>query len=146
MKALILIGGLGTRLRPLTCNMPKPLLPIVNRPFLEYQFRLLKKHGVKDAVLCVAYMSHEFEKQFGNGKKYGLNIKYVHEKDPLGTGGAVKNAEKYIDATTVILNGDILTDVDLRSMLKFHKANKSLVTIALTRVKDPTAFGLVETD
>lgn len=145
MKALILIGGLGTRLRPLTCSMPKPLLPIVNRPFLEYQFKLLKKHGVKDVVLCVAYMSHEFEKQFGDGKRLGLNIKYVHEQDPLGTGGAVKNAEKYLDSTTVILNGDILTDVDLKAMHKFHKANKAEVTIALTRVKDPTAFGLVET-
>jgi NDP-sugar pyrophosphorylase family protein len=90
-------------------------------------------------------MSHEFEKQFGDGKKLGLNIRYVHEKDPLGTGGAVKNAEKYIDSTTVILNGDILTDVDLKAMHKFHKANKAEVTIALTRVKDPTNFGLVET-
>jgi len=146
MKALILIGGMGTRLRPLTCETPKPLLPIVNRPFLEYQLRLLKKYGIKDVVLCVGYMSHEFEKYFVDGKKYGMNIKYMHEQHPLGTGGALKNAEKYIDSTTVILNGDILTDIDLKSMIKFHKDKKSKVTIGLTRVKDPTVFGLIETD
>ncbi|MHB9156040.1 MAG: nucleotidyltransferase family protein, partial [Endomicrobiales bacterium] len=77
MKALILIGGMGTRLRPLTCTTPKPLLPIVNRPFLEYQFQLLKKHGIKEVVLCVAYMSHEFENYFGNGRKWGIKIEYV---------------------------------------------------------------------
>ena len=146
MKALILIGGLGTRLRPLTCSVPKPLLPIVNRPFLEYQFMLLKKYGIKDVILCVAYMSHEFERYFGTGGKWGLNIQYVHEKDPLGTGGAVKNAERYIDSATLIFNGDILTDMELNSMFKFHKEKRSKVTIALTRVKDPTVFGLVETD
>ncbi len=91
-------------------------------------------------------MSHEFEKLFGDGKKYGLRIKYVHEKDPLGTGGAVKNAEKYIDSPTLIFNGDILTDVNISEMYKFHKNKNSKVTIALTRVKDPTVYGLVETD
>jgi len=146
MKALILIGGLGTRLRPLTCSMPKPLLPIVNRPFLEYQFRLLKKYGVKEVILCVAYMSHEFERVFGDGGRIGMKVRYVHEEDPLGTGGAVKNAEKFIDSTTLILNGDILTDINLKSMVKFHKDNKALATVGLTRVKDPTSFGLVETD
>ena len=146
MKALILIGGIGTRLRPLTCHSPKPLLPILNRPFLEYQFMLLKKHKITDVTLCVAYLSHEFENYFGSGKKWGLNIKYVHEKQPLGTAGAVKNAGKFLTEPTVIFNGDILTDVDLTSMSRYHRKNGAFVTISLTRVKDPTSFGLVETD
>ena len=146
MKALILIGGLGTRLRPLTCHTPKPLLPIVNKPFLEYQFELIKSHGINEVTLCLAYMPHVFEKHLGSGKKWGLKINYVHEKEPLGTGGAIRNAIKHIDETTVVFNGDILTDINLKSMLAFHRKNKSFVTIALTRVKDPTAFGLVETD
>ena len=146
MKALILIGGLGSRLRPLTCYKPKPLLPIANKPFLEYQFQLLRKHGIKEVILCVAYMSHEFERYFGTGKKWGLKIRYVHEKEPLGTGGAIKNAAKYIDEPVVIFNGDILTDLNITAMMRFHKQNKSFITIALSRVKDPTHFGLVETE
>ena len=146
MKALILIGGLGTRLRPLTCTTPKPLLPIVNRPFLEYQLELLKRHGVKELIFCVSYMSHVFEDYFGSGKKWGLKINYVHEKEPLGTGGAIKNAEALIDEPLLVLNGDILTDIDLTSLKEFHKKNKAMATIALSRVKDPTIYGLVETD
>jgi NDP-sugar pyrophosphorylase family protein len=126
--------------------VPKPLLPIVNRPFLEYQFEILKRHGVKEVVLCVAYLSHEFENYFGDGKKWGLKLHYVHEKEPLGTGGAIRNAAKYIDETTLIFNGDILTDIDLTAMLKYHRQKKALITIALSRVKDPTMYGLVETD
>ena len=125
MKALILIGGMGTRLRPLTCETPKPLLPIINRPFLEYQFQLLRRHGIKDIILCVAYLHHEFENYFGNGKKFGVNLKYVHEQNPLGTGGAIRNAMRYIDGPTVIFNGDILTDIDLSAMYKYHKDNKA---------------------
>ncbi len=146
MKALILIGGLGTRLRPLTCTTPKPLLPIVNRPFLEYQFELIKRHGIKEVIFCVSYLSHIFENYFGTGKKWGLKIEYVHEKEPLGTGGAIKNASKLIDEPLLIFNGDILTDIDLSAMWRFHRQNKALVTIALNRVKDPTIYGLVETD
>jgi NDP-sugar pyrophosphorylase family protein len=146
MKALILIGGMGTRLRPLTCHTPKPLLPIINRPFLEYQFELLKKHGIKEVILCVAYLPHEFENYFGDGKKWGLKLHYVHEKEPLGTGGAIRNAAEYINEPTLIFNGDILTDIDLTKMLQYHRQNRAFITIALTRVKDPTIYGLVETD
>lgn len=146
MKALILIGGLGTRLRPLTCFTPKPLLPIVNRTFLEYQFELLRKHGIKEVILCVAYLSHEFENYYGTGKKWGLKLRYVYEKEPLGTGGAIRNALKYITGSTLIFNGDILSDFDLSSMLKYHKTKKAFITIGLIRVKDPTIYGLVETD
>lgn len=146
MKALILIGGLGTRLRPLTCHTPKPLLPIVNRPFLEYQFQLLKRHGIKDIILCVSYLPHAFEEYCGNGKKWGVHITYVHEKEPLGTGGAIRNALPHIDGQLIILNGDILTDIDITSMIKYHRQKNAVVTIGLTRVKDPTIYGLVETD
>lgn len=146
MKALILIGGMGTRLRPLTCQTPKPLLPIVNRPFLEYQFELLKRHGIKEVILCVAYLSDEFKKYFGAGKKFGMKLHYVHEKNPLGTGGAIQNAAKFIDDTVLIFNGDILTDINLSDMIAHHKKKKASLTIALTRVKDPTMYGLVEVD
>jgi NDP-sugar pyrophosphorylase family protein len=146
MKAVILIGGMGTRLRPLTCSIPKPLLPIINRPFLEYQFDIIRKHGIKEVILCVSYMSAEFRRYFGNGEKLGLKIKYVHEKHPLGTGGAIKNAAKFLDQPFVIFNGDILTDIDLTSMKQLHKKAGALATLALTRVKDPTIYGLVETD
>lgn len=146
MKALILIGGMGTRLRPLTCTTPKPLLPIVNRPFLEYQFELLKRHGINEVILCVAYLSDEFKKYFGTGKKWGMKLHYVHEENPLGTGGAIRNASKFIDDTVLIFNGDILTDINLSDMVAHHKNKKALITIALTRVKDPTMYGLVEID
>ncbi|MDD5491371.1 MAG: NDP-sugar synthase [bacterium] len=145
MKALILIGGLGTRLRPFTCNTPKPLLPIVNKPFLLYQIELLKKYGIKEVIFCLAYLSHTFENHFGNGSKYGIKIHYVHEHDPLGTGGAIKNAQKYIDSQVLIFNGDVLMDIDIEAMCRYHTKNKAKATIALTRVKDPTIFGLVET-
>lgn len=145
MKALILIGGMGTRLRPFTCNTPKPLLPIVNQPFLQYQIELLKKYGVKEIIFCLAYLSHTFENHFGNGAKYGIKIHYVHEKEPLGTGGAIGNAQKFIDCPVIILNGDVLMNLNLAAMQRQHQKNKSKVTIALTRVKDPTVYGLVET-
>ncbi|MDD5688314.1 MAG: NDP-sugar synthase [Elusimicrobia bacterium] len=145
MKAIILIGGFGTRLRPLTCNTPKPLLPVVNKPFSLYQIELLKKYGIKDIVLCMAYLPSEFEKYLGDGRKYGVNISYAIEKSPLGTGGAIKNAEKYINDSVIIFNGDVLTDIDLAKLIKFHRNKKSKATISLVRVPDPTSYGLVET-
>lgn len=146
MKALILIGGLGTRLRPLTCNTPKPLMPVVNRPFLYYQLKLLKDHGIKDVIFCVSYLPESFKRYFGNGKKFGLRITYVYEKTPLGTGGAIKNAEKHIDKPVIIFNGDIITDISISRMRKFHIQHKALASIALVQVKNPTAYGLIETD
>ena len=146
MKALILIGGFGTRLRPLTCTTPKPMLPVVNRPFLEYQLELLKRHRVKEVIFCLSYLSHKFEDYFGTGKKWGMKIRYIHEKHPLGTGGAVRNAAKYLTGSTLVLNGDILTDINISEMIAYHKQKKAAVTIALNRVKDPTIYGLVETN
>lgn len=146
MIALILIGGAGTRLRPFTCDFPKPLLPVVNRPFLEYQFDVLKRHGVRDVVLCTAYKPALFHRLLGDGRGHGLRLRYVHERRPLGTGGAVKNAEPHIRQTVLILNGDVLHTLDVSAFLRCHRRNRADISIALTRVKDPTLYGLVETE
>jgi NDP-sugar pyrophosphorylase family protein len=146
MRAILLIGGLGTRLRPLTFKTPKPLLPILNRPFLAYQIEYLKGQGIDEIVLCTAYRAEAFREAFGSGAPYGVQIHYVHEREPLGTGGAIKNAESYVDGPVLVCNGDILTDMDLSALFAFHREKKALATIALTRAEDPTAFGLVNTD
>jgi mannose-1-phosphate guanylyltransferase len=147
MKAAILIGGQGTRLRPFTLESPKPLLPVLNRPFLEYQFRVLRAHGVREVVLCTSYRADDFRRAFGDGRRLGLKLRYVRETIPLGTGGALKNAEKHLaGGTTLILNGDVLNAFDIRAFLRFHRARRAEISIALSRVKDPTLYGLVLTD
>ena len=146
LQAILLIGGEGTRLRPLTLSRPKPLLPVANRPFLAYQFDLLRAHGVRDVVLATSYQASAFKTVFGDGRRWGVKIRYVHEKTPLGTGGAVKNAERWVQGTTLIFNGDVFNDLDLGAFLSFHRDRKADVSIALTPVEDPTAFGLVETE
>jgi len=145
MKAIILTGGLGTRLRPFTIETPKPLLPVLNEPFLYYQLRNLQKHGVKEVILATAYRPEKFKKALGTGAKLGLKIRYVHEETPLGTGGAVRNAFQYLTDTTLILNGDVLHSLNVPEFLKQHRKNKAEVSIMLASVKDPTRFGLVET-
>jgi mannose-1-phosphate guanylyltransferase len=145
MQAVILIGGMGTRLRPFTLHTPKPLLPVLNRPFLEYQFRILRRHGVREAILCTSYRSEVFKRALGRGVP-GLKLSYVHESRPLGTGGALKNAEARLKGAALVLNGDILNALDIGEFRRTHAARKAEVTIALTRVKDPTLYGLVITD
>jgi mannose-1-phosphate guanylyltransferase len=147
MKAAILIGGMGTRLRPFTLATPKPLLPLLNRPFLEYQFQILRRHGVREAVLCTSYRAETFRRAFGDGRKVGLKLSYARERLPLGTGGALKNAEALLKGgPALVLNGDVLNAVDIGAFLRFHKARRAEISIALTRVKDPTLYGLVITD
>lgn len=146
MKALILIGGRGTRLRPFTCDTPKPLLPVVNRPFLRYQLEALPRHGIREAVLCTSYRPEAFRRALGDGRETGLKLSFVNERRPLGTGGAVRNAERHIDGTVLILNGDILSTFDIGAFLRSHHRARADVSIALTRVKDPTVYGLVETN
>lgn len=146
IKALILTGGLGTRLRPFTCSTPKPLLPVVNQPFIRYQLLELKRHGVRDVVLATGYRPGDFRRLLGDGKSLGMRIRYAHERRPLGTGGAVRNAAKWLGERAVILNGDVLQSLDLPAMLAAHERAGAEATIALARVKDPTRFGLVETD
>src|SRR5579883_3475067 len=139
---------MGTRLRPLTCDVPKPLLPVLNKPFLHYQFEVLKRHGVKDVVLCTSYQADAFRKAFGDGRKLGLRLRFVHENRPLGTGGAIKNAEPLLRGrgTFLVLNGDVLNAFDIGRFAAQHRRKKALASIALTRaVNDPTMYGVVAT-
>ncbi|NQT30155.1 MAG: NDP-sugar synthase [Candidatus Saganbacteria bacterium] len=147
MKAIIIAGGLGTRLRPLTCNTPKPIVPVVNRPFVVHQIELLVKHGIDEVILNLHYLSHEIKKILGDGRHWGIKIHYSIEEHPLGTAGAVKNAEQFFDdGPMVIFNGDILTDINLSKVIAFHREKKAAVTLTLTEVEDPTPFGLILTD
>jgi mannose-1-phosphate guanylyltransferase len=146
MKALILIGGEGTRLRPLTMHTLKCMVPIVNKHFFEYQLDMIKRAGIHEVILSICYLPEKIKKAIGNGSKYGMSIKYAIEKSPLGTGGAVKNSEKYITGPTVVMNGDVLTDIELKVLIEEHKKNRAAATIALHEVDDPTRYGLVETD
>jgi mannose-1-phosphate guanylyltransferase len=146
MKAVILVGGLGTRLRPLTCNTPKPLIPLLNRPFIETLLLRLREQGISEAILAVQYLAERFRQQLGDGSQLGLRLHIVEEPEPRGTAGAVKHVAHLLDDTTFILNGDVLTDLDLQAMLAFHRARGAAATISLTAVEDPTHFGVVETN
>jgi mannose-1-phosphate guanylyltransferase len=146
MKAVILAGGEGTRLRPLTLTLPKPVVPVVDRPFLRHQLDLLDRIGVTDVVFSVAYRPEKIEAVFGDGGSVGKRIHYAVEDTPLGTGGAVKNAEQRLDGTTVVFNGDVLTDVDLPAVVELHRSTGAAATIVLHPVANPSAYGLVETD
>ena len=146
MKAVILAGGEGTRLRPLTCKIPKPMVPILNRPFLEHMLSHLRGHGVDHAILTMWYLPDVIRSHFGNGEGLGLRLTYTLEERPLGTAGAVKNVEAELDGPFLVLNGDIFTDLDLGAMARFHRDSGAMVTIALTQVADPSAFGVVEMD
>lgn len=145
MRAVILAGGEGTRLRPLTLTTPKPVVPVVDRPFLRHQLDLLARAGVRDVVFSVAYRPERVEAVFGDGSAFGVRIRYAVEDTPLGTGGAVRNALPLLDERTVVLNGDVLTDVDLGALVARHQAAGAAATILLTPVPNPSAYGLVET-
>lgn len=147
MKAVILVGGEGTRMRPLTCNTPKPMVPILNRPFLEHMVAYLKSHGIDDIVLSMCYLPDRIRSYFGDGSAFGVKLAYVVEESPLGTAGGVKNVEAHLDNEPFfVFNGDILTDLNLTAMWSFHKEMGAKVSIALTPVEDPTAYGVVETE
>ncbi len=145
MKAIVLVGGEGTRLRPLTYRTPKPLLPIANVPFLERQLTWLGRHGVDEAVLSLGYLPEAFESHFATGRFGDLKIRWVIEKEPLGTAGGIRFAAEGIDERVVVCNGDVLTDLDLSALVQFHGERGAEATIALTRVDDPSAFGVVPT-
>src|SRR5438093_221658 len=146
VKAVILAGGEGTRLRPLTLTLPKPVVPVVDRPFLRHQLDLLGQAGVTEIVFSVAYRPERVQAIFGDGSSFGKRIRYAVESTPLGTGGAVKNAERYLDDVTVVLNGDVLTDVDLAAVVRAHQERKAAATLVLAPVPNPAASGLVEAD
>jgi len=146
MKAVILAGGEGTRLRPLTLSVPKPVVPVVDRPLLRHQLDLLDRAGVGEVVFSVAFHPEKVKAVFGDGRSLGKLIHYAVEETPLGTGGAVKNAESHLDDTTIVFNGDVLTDVDLDSVVREHRDSGAAATLVLTAVPNPSAYGLVETD
>jgi len=146
MRAVILAGGEGTRLRPLTLTLPKPVVPVVDRPFLRHQLDLLKSAGIEDVIFSVAYRPERVEAVFGDGRDHGVKIRYAVEDSPLGTGGAVKNAEGLLDERTVVLNGDVLADIDLAAVIARHESEAASASIVLAPVENPAAYGLVETD
>jgi NDP-sugar pyrophosphorylase family protein len=146
MQALILAGGKGTRLRPLTMHTPKPIVPIANQPFLLYQLELLKRADVRDVILSLSYQPHKIEDKLGDGADYNVRISYAVESSPLGTAGAYRNAASLISETTVVFNGDVLTDIDMNEVIRFHREHQAVATIVLAPVPNPTAYGLVETE
>lgn len=145
MQALILAGGKGTRLRPLTVYTPKPIVPICNRPFLLYQIDTLRRAGVTDITLSLSYQPEKIEQQLGDGSQFGVKLKYTVEPQPMGTAGAYKFAEDLIREPTVVFNGDVLTDLDLKTMIRQHKEKQAIATIFLTPVEDASMYGVVET-
>jgi len=147
MKAILLAGGKGTRLRPLTVHTPKPIVPILNRPFLYYQIDLLKQvPEIDEVILSLNYQPRRIEEVFGEGEGLGVRLRYVVEPMPLGTAGAVRYAGDALQESVVVFNGDVLTGVDLAAVLRLHRERKAKATIVLTPVENPRAYGLVETD
>ena len=145
MKGLILAGGKGTRLRPLTINTPKPVVPVANSPFLLYQIDLMQSGSIDEIILSLSYQPRKIEDLLKDGSDYGVWIRYAVEGTPLGTGGAFKNAEEHIDSTTVVFNGDVLTSLDLAAVIARHREKGAVATLVLTPVENPSAYGLVET-
>ena len=147
MKAILLAGGKGTRLRPLTVHTPKPIVPIFNRPFLYYQLDLLRQvPEIDEAILSLNYQPRRIEEIFGEGEGVGLRLRYVVEPMPLGTGGAIRYAGDQLTESVVVFNGDVLTQVDLGAVLRLHRERGAKATVVLTPVENPRAYGLVETD
>lgn len=147
-EAILLVGGFGTRLRPLTNHRPKPMLPIASLPVTEHQLAMARRAGIKRIVLATSYLSEVFIPYFGDGAKWGMEIKYAVEKEPLGTGGAIRNAAAHLagEAEVVIFNGDVLSSHNLKSQLDLHRNSNADVTLHLTPVTDARTYGCVPTD
>ncbi len=145
MKAVIMAGGFGTRLRPLTTSIPKPMIPMATKPMMEHIVALLKDHGFEDLVTLLYVQPEVIERYFGDGSEFGVNMVYATATEDYGTAGAVKNAEAFLDDTFLIISGDVLTDFDLTQAVKFHKERGALATIVLTRVENPLQYGVVIT-
>jgi mannose-1-phosphate guanylyltransferase/phosphomannomutase len=145
MKAVIMAGGEGTRLRPLTSNAPKPMLPLVNEPMMEHIVRLLRQHDFDEIVVTVAFMANHIRTYFGDGSDFGVRMVYATEETPLGTAGSVRNAMDELDERFLVISGDVLTDLDLSAIVKTHDDNSALATIGLVRVENPLEFGIVIT-
>ena len=146
MKALFLAGGIGARLKPLTDEHPKPMVPIMNKPLLERSMENLRMCGINEIVISTGYLSQYIEDYFGDGSKFGLNIQYVYEKTPLGTGGAIRKTGYLYNDTFLVLNADILCEMDYCELVSFHKKKAAAVTIAVTIVSDPGDYCAIEYD
>jgi NDP-sugar pyrophosphorylase family protein len=144
IKALILAGGKGARLRPLALHIPKPIVPLANIPFLFFQIDRIKRAEITEIILSLSYQPRKITDIFDDGMKYGVTMRYTHEDLPRGTAGAFKASENLIDDTTIVLNGDILTDTDLLDVLRYHRDKKAEATIVTARVMNPVGYGLVE--
>ncbi len=143
MKALILAGGFGTRLRSVAGDVPKPMVLIAGKPFLEHQLRFLNDHGITEVIIAVHHRADHIKSYFGNGLRWGVDITYSEEETPLGTAGAIKKAEKYLNDTFIVLNGDTYAHLDLKQFIDFHKSKRSLATLAITKSTDPSHYGNV---
>jgi mannose-1-phosphate guanylyltransferase / phosphomannomutase len=147
MKAVVMAGGEGTRLRPMTSSMPKPLLPVANRPIMEHVLRLLKRHGLNETVVTVQFLASLVRNYFGDGEELDMELNYANEEKPLGTAGSVKNAEEALkDDSFLVISGDALTDFDLTELIDYHKRKGAFVTVCLTRVPNPLEFGITIVD
>ncbi len=146
MKAVIMAGGEGTRLRPLTCGKPKPMVPIANKPVMEHIIDLLKRHSIVDVAATLQYMPDLIKEFFGDGNSFGIKMRYYIEQKPLGTAGSVKNAEDFLDETFLVISGDALTDIDLNRAIAFHKDKRAFATLILKKVDIPLEYGVVVTD
>ncbi|HAW60274.1 MAG TPA: hypothetical protein DCW86_02225 [Actinobacteria bacterium] len=146
MKAVVMAGGEGTRLRPLTSNQPKPMVSMVNKPVMEHIIKLLKGHGITDIVVTLQFLPQVIKSYFGEGTDLGVTLSYSIEETPLGTAGSVKNAERHLDETFIVISGDVVTDIDISQVIDFHKKKKSLATLTLKSVENPLEFGVVIAD
>ena len=140
---MILVGGQGTRLRPLTSTVPKPVVPLVDRPFISYMLEWLREHGIDDVIMSCGFLAEGMRSVIGDGSQLGLRLRFVEEPEPRGTGGALKLAEPMLDESFLMLNGDVLTDIDLTAQIAQHRATGARATLALVPVPDPSAYGLV---
>lgn len=146
MKAIIMAGGIGSRLKPLTDNIPKPMVPIINKPVLQYIVELLAGYGIVDIAITLGYKKEVIINHFGDGQRFGVNIEYFIEDMPLGTAGGVKNAIDFIDDRVLVMSGDAYTDMDLEALESFHIKKKAIATIATVNVLDARGYGLLSID
>ncbi|MCX7921108.1 MAG: mannose-1-phosphate guanyltransferase [Clostridia bacterium] len=146
MKAIIMAGGEGSRLRPLTCDLPKPMVPVMNKPIMEHIINLLKSYGITEIGVTLMYLPQKIKDYFGNGSSFGVNLHYFTEDTPLGTAGSVKNAEAFLDQTFIVISGDSLTDINLANAIEYHRQKQSKATLVLTKVDVPLEYGVVITN
>lgn len=146
MKAVIMAGGKGTRLQPLTSKIPKPMVPLFSKPVMEYSIELLKRHGITKIAITLHYLPNIIKKYFGDGSRFGVELHYFEETHPLGTAGSIKNAEQFLDECFVVISGDALTDFNLSQGIAFHQSKKALATIFIKKVEVPLDYGVIMTN